>query len=534
MKPMKKQSFLQGAGILAFATIAVKIIGALYKIPLNNIIGKTGMTYFTHAYDIYALLLIISTAGLPVAMSRMIAKAQEEGNLAQVRRINSVSLRVFLTLGITGTLVMMLLCKPLASMMGISDGSIVIFALGPAVLFVCINSSFRGFFQGQTIMTPTGVSQVIEAACKLVLGLALALLLIKITDNVVNSVAGAILGVTIGSVLAFFYLIWQYNRYKPLLNDHNASKPSASMRNTAMELLQIAIPITIGSAGLQAISLIDDALIIHRLTDAAEFTAQAATDIRGLYATAQTLFNLPGSLVIPFTTSLIPAITGALARRDRRGANRIGSSGIRIMTLLILPCGVGLGVLAKPIVNLLYGSYTEADVATTGTLLAILSVAVILNGLVLMLNSIMQAHGYVSLPVINMIVGGVFKVFINFILVGIPSIHIYGAPIGTTTCFLIITALDIFCINRVIKDPPKVLKLLVKPIIACAAMGVATYLCYAALAGLLGAKLACVAAICVAVAVYGIMVVVLRIVTWDDCMLLPKGEKIAKLLRIHK
>ena len=133
-----------------------------------------------------------------------------------------------------------------------------------------------------------------------------------------------------------------------------------------------------------------------------------------------------------------------------------------------------------------------------------------------------------------MIVGGVFKVFINFILVGIPSIHIYGAPIGTTTCFLIITALDIFCINRVIKDPPKVLKLLVKPIIACAAMGVATYLCYAALAGLLGAKLACVAAICVAVAVYGIMVVVLRIVTWDDCMLLPKGEKIAKLLRIHK
>lgn len=533
MKPMKKQSFLQGAGILAFATIAVKIIGALYKIPLNNIIGKTGMTYFTHAYDIYALLLIISTAGLPVAMSRMIANSQEEGNLAQVRRINTVSMRVFLTIGIVGTLIMMLLCKPLASMMGISDGAIVIFALGPAVLFVCINSSFRGFFQGQTIMTPTGVSQVIEAACKLVLGLALALLLLKTTGNVVHSVAGAILGVTIGSILAFFYLAWQYRRYQPLLHDHGATRPSASKRNTAMELLRIAIPITIGSAGLQAISLIDDALIIHRLTDAAEFTAQTATEIRGLYATAQTLFNLPGSLVVPFTTSLIPAITGALARRDHRGATRIESSGIRIMTLLILPCGVGLGVLATPIVGLLYSSYTEADIATTGTLLSILAVAVILNGLVLMLNAIMQAHGYVSLPVVNMIVGGVFKVVINFILVGIPSINIYGAPIGTATCFLIITALDIFCINRVIKHPPHVLRLLVKPILACFVMGVAAYFCNAALAVILGTKLACIIAICVAVIVYAAMVFVLRIVTWSDCMLLPKGEKIAKILRIH-
>ena len=533
MKPMKKQSFLQGAAILALATIAVKIIGALYKLPLYNIIGKTGFAYFTKSYNIYSLLLTISTAGLPVAMSRMIAAAQASGNLAQVRRINSASMRVFLFLGITGTLIMTVLSKPLAALVGIPDGALAILSLGPAVLFVCVNSSYRGFFQGQTIMTPTGLSQVIEAACKLVLGLALAYLLKKLSDgNVIYAASGAILGVTIGSVLAFLYLILEYRRHAPSLDDNGATHPSKTMRATTKELLSIAIPITIGSAGLQAITLIDDALITYRLTGAAGFGYEAALGLQGLYGSAQTLFNLPGALVMPFTISLIPAITACLTKKDFAGAKRTEASGIRIMTLLILPCGVGLGVLGTPIINLLYSSNTAADAAIAGRLLSIVSIAVILNGLVLILNAIMQAHGYVTLPVINMIVGGVFKVVINFILVGMPGVNIYGAPIGTVFCFLVITVLDIFCMTRVIDNPPQVLRLMLKPILACAVMGAAAYVTNLLLAGL-SARLACVAAIAVAGVVYLIAVFALRIVTYDDCMLLPKGEKIAKILRIR-
>ena len=532
MKPMKKQSFLQGAGILALATIAVKIIGAFYKIPLNNIIGKEGYAYFLQSYDIYALLLTLSTAGLPVAMSRMIAAAQARGNLAQVRRITQAANRVFLVLGLGGTLFMMLLCKPLASMMGIPDGSLAILALGPAVLFVCLNSSFRGFFQGQSIMTPTGLSQVIEAACKLVLGLALAFVIQKATANIIQSVSGAILGVTIGSILAFFYLAVEYRRYAPSLNDHGATRPSKSLSATIRELLDIAIPITIGSAGLQVISLIDNALVMRRLASAG-FAYDAAKGLRGLYGTAQTLFNLPGSLVLPFTISVIPAITTCLAKRDRRGALRVESSAVRIMTLLILPCGVGLSVLGQPIIRLLYSAYSDADIRTAGTLLSILSVAVILNGLVLLLNAIMQAHGFVSLPVMNMIIGGVVKVVINFILVGMPKLNIYGAPIGTVTCFLVITILDIFCINRVVKHPPKVVGLMVKPLIACFFMGCAAYLSNSVLSSVLPAKLACLGAIVVAVVVYAVMVLALHIITYEDCLLLPKGDKIAKLLHIR-
>ena len=534
MQPLKKQSFLQGAGILALATVAVKLIGALYKIPLNNVIGKEGYAYFLQSYDIYALLLTISTAGLPVAMSRMIADAQARGNLAQVRRINETSMWVFLGIGIFGTLLMTALCKPLAIMMGIPDGWPVILCLGPAVLFVCVNSSFRGFFQGQSNMTPTGISQVIEAACKLLLGLLLAFLIMKLSENVIGSVAGAILGVTIGSVLAFIYLYLEYRKTAPALEDNGATQPSKTIRATMEELLTIAIPITIGSAGLQVINLIDNALIMRRLQDAAGFNYEAAKGLRGLYGTAQTLFNLPSALVMPFTISLIPAIAACMAKKDRKGALSTENSGIRIMTLLILPCGVGLCVLGQPIVRLLYSSnYTNADIATAGNLLSIVSIAVILNGLVLLLNAIMQAHGFVSLPVINMIVGGIVKVIVNFILVGIPEINIYGAPIGTVISFLVITVLDILCLNRTIKDPPNVLKLMARPALACLFMGMAAYSVDGLLSEVMSPKLSCIFGIMAAVGVYAILVLALKIITYEDCLLLPKGEKIAKLLRIE-
>lgn len=533
MKPMKKQSFLQGAGILALATVAVKIIGAIYKIPLNNILGKEGYGTFTQAYVIYSWLLVISTAGLPVAMSRMIAKAQSEGNNAQIQRIYTAALNVFLMLGLGGCIGMMLLSKQLAALLGDSNAAPSILALGPAVLFVCINSAFRGYFQGQSNMTPTGVSQVIEAACKLVVGIALAQIFLNSTNDISKATAGAILGVTVGSVLAFFYLAGQYHKKSTELLRRNYSKPTSTLRATMKELLSIAIPITLGSAGLETISVIDTSMVMHRLVGSAGFAEDTARGLRGIYGSAQTLFNLPGALVLPFSISIIPAITACLTRRDRRGALRVENSAIRIMTLLILPCGVGLGVLAKPIMTLLYTSYTPEDLQMGGILLSILSVAVIFNGLVLLLNAIMQAHGFVSLPVFNMLIGGIVKVIINFILVGIPSIHIYGAPIGTAICFIVITMLDVFCMKRVIRHPPRVLHLMARPLIASAFMGVAAYLVNHLAAAVISPNLACLLAIVAAVLVYGIMVIALGIITYDDCMLLPKGEKIAKILRIR-
>lgn len=177
-------SFLQGAAMLSAATIIVKIIGAIYKIPLLGVIGEDGYGYFNTAYDIYSVLLMISTTGLPVAMSRMISEAQALNQPSQIQKIFSVSLKVFLCIGIVGSLGMLLFCRQLSVLQTTFDTSwAAIAVLAPSVFFICIISAFRGFFQGQSNMAPTSISQVFEALCKLFIGMACALLVMKVTGD---------------------------------------------------------------------------------------------------------------------------------------------------------------------------------------------------------------------------------------------------------------------------------------------------------------------------------------------------------------
>jgi len=534
MKNKQRQTALEGAGVMGLSLIIVKLLGALYKIPLNNLIGSEGYTYFLNSYDIYSLLLVVSTAGLPVAMSRMVAAADAVGNRAQVRQIKQASLLLFSALGIIGTLIMTVGGKKLASVMGIPDGTLCILALSPAVLFVCLSSCYRGYFQGQSIMTPSGVSQIIEAVCKLMPGLLLAWLIRKRTGLLVPSVAGAILGVTIGEVIAFAYLYLAYRRFNAGPETGDSSLQAESLGATVKELLIIGVPITIGSAGLQLFSLIDDAMIMDRLQEAAGLTYQAAKSLRGLYGTAQTIFNLPGALMTAFTATAIPAITACIATGDQEGAKRVANSEIRVMTLVILPCAVGMGVLGTPIIRMLYRAYSDAECAISGSLLSMLAICVIINGLVLMMNTILQAHNYARLPVYNMLAGGVLKIAINYLLVGIPGINIYGAPVGTAACFILIAVLDVIAMRRKLGEyAPRIFRLMAKCIVACAIMGAAAFLSNLLLSRFLSVKLACVGAIGVAVVVYVIEVLVLKLITYEECRLLPKGEKIAAMLHIH-
>ena len=202
----KKQNFLQGTALLAMATAIVKVIGALYKIPLNAIIGEQGFGYFNTAYEIYNVLLMISTAGLPVAMSRMISQASSLDHYGQVRRVYATARGIFLGLGIAGSLLMTLFCRQLAVFQNQPDAWFAIGCLGPCVLLICIMSTFRGFFQGQSNMLPTSISQVLEAITKLIVGIAAALVLLKVTGEVPMAAGGAILGVTASCLVSAIYL----------------------------------------------------------------------------------------------------------------------------------------------------------------------------------------------------------------------------------------------------------------------------------------------------------------------------------------
>ena len=530
-KSLKKQTFLGGAAVLALSTAIVKLIGACYKIPLGSLIGDAGFGYFTTAYDIYSVLLMIATTGLPVAMSRMISEAQALEQGRQIKKIYRTARSVFLAIGIVGAGGMALLCRQLARFMNSPDSWYAILALAPSLLFICIISSYRGYFQGQGNMVPTSVSQVFEALCKLVLGYGAAWIIMKRWNNVPMAAGGAIIGVTIGTVVSALYLGLKHRRADRHLEAMGGEVLSTG--TTAKKLLAIAIPITLGSAGLQIINLIDAKIVMGRLLGAAGFMQSEADVLKGIYNFCQTIFNLPCAFITPITISAIPAITAHLTLNDRKSARMVEESAVRIMAILALPCAVGLAVLASPILQLLRGYSGEA--LSTGTaILAILGVAVVFNSLVLVTNAIMQAHGDVKTPVINMIIGGVVKVIINYILVGTRTFHIVGAPIGTLCCYAAITILNLIALRRN-TAPPSFRRTMLKPILAALLMGGAAYAGYGALSRIISAqRLCCLGAICVAGVLYLLLVVVMKIITLDDCALLPKGDKIASILRIKK
>ena len=526
----KKQNFLQGTALLAMATAIVKVIGAIYKIPLNAIIGKQGFSYYSTAYEIYNVLLMISTAGLPVAMSRMISQASSLGHNNRIRRIYTTSRAIFLGLGITGSLLMTLFCRQLAQFQNQPDAWAAIGALGPCVLLICIMSTFRGFFQGHGNMLPTSVSQVLEAIVKLVVGMAAALVLLKTTSSVSLAAGGAILGVTVSCLASSMYL---YSRFR---KSFAALEPTAeateSFGETAKRLMAIAVPITIGSAGLQVLTMLETKIYMGQLLGLG-FTQMEADGMKGIYNMSQTIYNMPMAFITPITISIIPAITSYLTLMDHKAAKATAESAIRVMALIAMPCAFGLATLAGPVTALL-GGYTGADLVLSTRLMSIMGFNIIFNAVVLLTNAMMQAHGHAVVPVVNMFVAGVMRLVAVYILTGNPNIGIIGTPIGAMLCFLCIAVLNVLSMRRVLENPPAIVKNLVKPFTAAAIMGIFVWGSLKLLTGLgiTSRLILCGAPICVGVGVYVVAVIVLKVITREDCLLLPKGEKIAKLLRL--
>ena len=526
----KKQNFLQGTALLAMATAIVKIIGALYKIPLNAIIGEQGFGYFNTAYEIYNVLLMISTAGLPVAMSRMISQASSLKHYNQVRRIYNTARGIFLGLGITGSLLMTLFCRQLAEFQNQPDAWAAIGCRGPCVLLICIMSTYRGFFQGQSNMLPTSISQVLEAVVKLIVGMVAALVLLKATGSVALAAGGAILGVTASCLVSSVYLFGCFRKSYGLLPE--TVEAPRSFSDTAKGLLIIAIPITLGSAGLQLLTMLETKIYMGRLL-ALGYSQAAADTMRGIYGMTQTIFNMPCSFITPITISIIPAITAQLTLCKDAEAREIEESAIRITGLISMPCAFGLGLLAEPVTALL-GGYTGDNLILATRLMMVLGFSIMFNAVVLVTTALMQAHGHAGRPVVNMLIGGLLKLAAVFILTGNPNIGILGTPIGTLLCYLAICVLNIFSIHSLLKNPPAIAKNLIRPFLAACVMGIFVMGAFLGLKtlGISSRLILCGAPIAVGVAAYALAAVKIKVVTRADCLLLPKGEKIAKLLKL--
>ena len=555
MSQSKKQSFLHGTALLAAATAIVKIIGALYKIPLKMIIGDEGFSYFNTAYEIYSLLLLISTAGLPVAMSRMISQASALGHSNQVRKVYATSRNLFLALGIAGTLLMTLLCKQLAHFQGQPDAWYAIACLGPCVLLICMMSTYRGFFQGQGNMIPTSLSQVLEAIVKLVVGIGLALAVIRLTGSIPKAAGGAILGVTVSCVASVLYLLGCFRKdYRQLPESQDEA---LSQGKTAKQLLAIAVPITIGAAGLQLLTVLETGIYMDNLLQllhsgryensvvvalreqvAANYPGiswenlqnKVAANLKGIYNMAQTVYNLPVAFVAPITISIIPAITSNLTLQNNRLAKATAESAARITGLICMPCAVGLIVLSAPVMSLL-GGYQGQSLTLAAQLMRIMGVCIIFNSVVLLTNAIMQAHGHANLPVVNMFIGGILKLIAVFVLTANPRIAILGTPIGSFLCYVSITALNLITMRKCIPHCPSILKHMARSALAAAVMGAVVYGVYRFLPTD-SRVLQCAVPVMVGVAVYAFAAIKLKAITREDCLLLPKGDQLAKLLKL--
>ena len=527
----KKQNFLQGTALLAMSTAIVKVIGAVYKIPLNAIIGEQGFGYFNTAYEIYAVLLMISTAGLPVAMSRMISQASAQGHYGQVRRIYTTSRAIFLALGIAGSFLMTVFCRQLAQFQNQPDAWAAIGCLGPCVLLICVMSTYRGFFQGQSNMIPTSVSQVLEAIVKLIVGMVAALALLKLTSQVSLAAGGAILGVTASCLISAIYLNNCFRKAYKILPA--SDEPVDSFGTTAKALLAIAIPITIGSAGLQVLTMLETKIYMGRLLGLG-YAQDEADTMRGIYGMTQTIFNMPCAFIPAITISIIPAITARLTLKDHKGAKATEESAARVTGLICMPCAFGLAVMAEPVTALL-GGYEGEKLVLATKLMTVLGMCIAFNAVVLLTNAMMQAHGHVNIPVINMFVGGFTKLAIVFLLTGNPNINILGTPIGTAACYLIITVLNLIALKRCVPEPPALVRNLARPFAAAAIMGVCVWGAWWALKTIVGITsnlILCALPVMVGVVVYLGAAVVLKVITKEDCMLLPKGAKIAKILHL--
>ena len=535
---MKKESkaesagggFISGVFILSLSTLIVKIIGLAFKIPMLSLLGMEGMGYFNSAYEIYALLCVVSTAGLPVALSILISSARALDNNIKIIKTYRAALSIFFIFGAIGTVVMLVFAKPLASFIGNDDAFYCILAIAPALLFICLASAIRGYCQGFEDMRPTAISQLIEALTKLCFGIFFALIGIKKGFSVPIISALAVLGVTLGTVLSLWFLAIAKRKHKKTpINFKNSNGEKAS--KYYKELLKIALPITLGSAIISLTRIVDMALIMRRLQNIG-VSQFRSNEIYGAYTTlAIPIFSLIPSLITPISMALIPELTVFIKRKNLAGQIETVEKSLRLTSLLSMPASLALTVFSKQILSLLFRGQNEA-VEIAAPLLALLGGSVFFSCLITTTNAILQAYGCVGMPIFSMTVGVVVKAFTSYFLLGTKGIGEYGAPIGSLACNVTVVLLNFALMLRYAKNTQNAISIsrcFIKPFLASVLSIGASFAIYAWLVDIIFSELATFLIVMLAaVLLYSLLVFLFGAVNRDDIKMIPILKNVVK------
>ena len=527
--------FFSGVLILTISNLIIKGIGLLFKIPMNYIVGDTGMGYYSHAYTLYTCFFMIATNGLPVALAMMLSESRSKRQLRHAKRIFRIAMLLFFVVGLIGMLIMIIGARPYARYgLKAEATTYCIIAIAPTLFFISISSAYRGYFQGYQQMLPTAISQMIEALCKLLLGITFARYALAQGYEIHIVAAYAAIGLTIGAglgmiFLTFYKLLFHEERYNAeFLADGEESDYSEPAGKILRRIAVIAIPITISSSVMSITNLLD-AVLVERILQTIGMTEDAATTVYGNYTSlAVPMFNMPPYLIYPISYSIIPLLTLARSSGDHDRANHIMESALRVAVLIGLPCALGMSALSKPILSMLYKAQS---VEMAWPLLSLLAPSTFFVCMLSVTNAILQACGYERLPLYSMLAGAIVKLASNFVLLHI--IGMYGTPVSTFLCYLTATDMNLFFVAKKVGVIPNMGRVFGRPLAAslvCAASAIGAYTLFTRILGLSG-RIPTLLSIFAAVLVYALMIFIIRAVTSDDIRLLPKGEKILSILR---
>lgn len=525
---MSKESYLKGAAILAVGAIVAKFLGIFFKIPLAHYIGDVGLGLYAYPYPIYSFFLSISIIGLPLAISKLISERVALGDFRAAQKVFNVALVLLAIIGALSSLILFGFRNVIIRILNWHpDTYYGLVGISFAPFFVSIMAAFRGYFQGLQIMVPTAISKLIESFARVIIGLGLAIYLVK-NYGIPQAAGGASFGATAGAMAGSGFLIFLYMANKRSRNrkiENSKKGINESIGGITYRLLQIAIPACVAAIVTSLMSIIDTAMVPARLGVAGFSIDEAAALFGQMTQKAQTLVNVPITLSLALATSLVPAISEALALRDREELKKRTELGIRTVLLISLPAAVGLSFLANPIIELLFGLGEKG-----GDILAISGYSVIFIMVTTTLQSILQGLGKLLIPIKNLVVGAVIKIFINFILVSIPSLNIKGAAIGSIVGYGVAALLNYRAVKKYTRVKLDINQTIIKPIIAVIAMGISVIFIYQYTYVGLGNRVSTLLAILIGAIIYFIMLLLIGGITVQEMVLIPGGRKLSKIL----
>ncbi len=568
----QKQGFVQGAMILMIGTVTVKVVSMLFKIPISNMLGGTGYSYFTNAYEIFNLIATIATAGFPVAISKMVSENCVLGRYRDNRKIFRLSRLFFLITGVICMAVMIAGAGAFANLIPNPGAKLSIICLAPAVLTCCLMSAYRGYYQGMQNMYPTSISQIIEAVTKMIFGLGLtwgALYLTRKEYRFAGTVLGvacsgeeqaqamiaqaasaaAVLGVSLSTAAGLVYLILRWRKKGDGVAQQSvmyAPKPESSAI-LLKSIVVIGIPVCMGSLAVNLSGMIDLMTVTGRLSDAMQLSPQVLLScypgqipqaeivnntvhnyLYGAYSgKAGVIANLVPALTTGLAVSALPAVAESFAKGNAEKTAKSISTVLRIMAIVCIPAGLGISALSSEISALFFGYSSEAAVGAP--LLEVLGIASIFIAMTGTTNSLLQAVGRVSLPVKLILAGSAVKLAMNYIFVGIPSVNIRAVPWATLVCYLLITVFSVFALYRSVgKD--SVRGVFFKPLLAGVLCAAAARLVQNLISRFFISRFAVFLSIAAGGFVYLFALLLLRAIKKEDIILLPNGEKMAKIL----